>query len=124
LALLIVANHSIGHGIKELIPDFYEENYVLLPCITVLANPAVNCFYLISGHFGIRRSKSGFIKLMIPVVTVSIFLAIGEHLFHYGGIGTLIRTVLFPWMNWWFVAVYMIIWMLSPYINIMLDHMI
>ena len=109
MALLIVANHSIGHGIKELIPDLYEENYVLLSFITVLANPAVNCFYLISGYFGIRRSRSGFIKLMVPVVTVSIFLAIGEHFSHYGGIGTLIGTVLFPWMNWWFVAVYMIL---------------
>lgn len=74
LAILIIMNHSIGHGIKIIDYNLYMSNQIFLNLIWTFANPAVNIFFLISGYFGIKRNKKSaiyFLETMIIIGTVS-----------------------------------------------------
>lgn len=113
LAIMIIINHSIGHGLQECAFVLYENNKNLLDILWGVCNPAVNIFFLISGYFFIRRSKNKFLFLLESQLIISIiYLAI------FGStVKKILLNLLFPWENWWFITVYMILFILSPYIN-------
>lgn len=122
LAILIIMNHSIGHGIKTIDYNLYTSNQIFLNLIWALANPAVNIFFLISGYFQIKRNKKSaiyFLETMIIIGTVSSIVS-----FFLGNmtVFSIVKAIILPWSSWWFMTVYMILWILSPFINGLIDN--
>ena len=66
LALMIVVNHSIGHGLEQYDAALYENSKIALGFLWGVCNPAVNVFFIISGYFLIKRSVNKFIVLLEP----------------------------------------------------------
>ncbi len=97
-------------------------NYAINQLLEVLCLVAVNCFILISGYFGVNSQfkTNKLIQLLIQVYTYSIglslvcFLLIPESF----SLINLINT-LFPLLRqtWWFMSIYLILYLLSPYLN-------
>lgn len=122
LAILIIMNHSIGHGIKTIDYNLYTSNQIFLNLIWAFANPAVNIFFLISGYFQIKRNKKSaiyFLETMIIIGTVSSIVS-----FFLGNmtVFSIVKAIILPWSSWWFMTVYMILWILSPFINGLIDN--
>ena len=113
LALMIVVNHSIGHGLEQYDAALYENSKIALGFLWGVCNPAVNVFFIISGYFLIKRSVNKFIVLLEPQLILAII-----YLLVFGfTIKKAILNILFPWENWWFITTYLILFVLSPYIN-------
>lgn len=113
LALMIVVNHSIGHGLEQYDAALYENSKIALGFLWGVCNPAVNVFFIISGYFLIKRSVNKFIVLLEPQLILAVI-----YLFVFGfTIKKAILNILFPWENWWFITTYLILFVLSPYIN-------
>lgn len=109
LAILIIMNHSIGHGIKTIDYNLYTSNQIFLNLIWAFANPAVNIFFLISGYFQIKRNKKSaiyFLETMIIIGTVSSIVS-----FFLGNmtVFSIVKAIILPWSSWWFMTVYMIL---------------
>ena len=107
--------HIIGPYLKE----FTGENLVYAIFINGVFNTGVTCFMLISGYFGIKRSVSKAIKLWYIVLLYSIIdfgiscLLLGEFSFKD------LVCSLFPLSTnkYWFITAYMLIFIISPYVN-------
>jgi len=86
-------------------------------------NMGVSLFVLISGYFGMRFSISKMVKLMSPVV----FYAVASTLIsfsidHYFSVREIVNAVFAVFVNkYWFVTAYLVIFMLSGYINKLLQ---
>lgn len=72
LALMIVVNHSIGHGLEQYDAALYENSKIALGFLWGVCNPAVNVFFIISGYFLIKRSVNKFIVLLEPQLILAI----------------------------------------------------
>lgn len=121
LAIMIVMNHSIGHGIKNIDYSIYENNKIMLDIIWSFTNPAVNIFFLISGYFGIKRTKKSGLTLLDNMLIIGFILGMISLFLGTMGLIDLIKSIVFPWSSWWFMTAYMIIWVLSPYINFSIE---
>ena len=100
-------------------------NYYLLLVLEGLCICAVNLFVLISGYFLSANGKRRAIKAIELVVQV-ILMNLGSHLLIaiFSGKGTTLTDTLYASVpNNYFVAFYVTLYLISPYINILLSHL-
>ncbi len=125
--LFIVAHHFSGHSGFNFSKDLITVNRLWVQFIGIGGKIGVNIFVLISGYFlvssqSIRTNKV--IKLWIQLFTYSIlifafFTVLGINPF---GIRELIEYSLpVTYSHWWFASTYFILYLLSPYINKLLN---
>ena len=116
----IVFYHLIIH-----VPGLYQEVSWARPLRTLM-HIGVVVFVMISGYFGIRRSLRGFLKIALAVSFYNLFGILVAH-FVYEQPFELISllTVLLPVSNggYWFITTYVILFLLSPYVNQVLDSL-
>nr|MDE6534776.1 acyltransferase [Muribaculaceae bacterium] len=122
---LILILHANGHALG--LPDaesihqrpFYEIFRIFCECFAIIG---VNVFVLISGWFGIRASKKGFLALWFQVIYF--YLGIVLVLYCLGLIPLSlnnISSVLCLNGSGWFVVSYSILYILSPVLNKFLE---
>lgn len=70
LMLMVVLVHLTGNGIlSDTTPLSYtENNWIIANIIDAICYPAVNCFILISGYFGLHPTVKKYLGLEIPVI--------------------------------------------------------
>lgn len=117
--LLIVVWHMNGHIIQgspivhPLVTGMFDKAQILISF-------HVDLFILITGYFGIRHSTRGFVKTL----SLCLFYLIGINmvsLLRGNGINWL--EIIFPISNmpWWFMRNYLILTLIAPFIEIMLN---
>lgn len=128
---MIVVWHMGSHGISNQI-NVYEDmsniNSYLYQVIRFLSVIAVNCYVLISGYF---LSKSKFkvkklIKLLIEVFSFSIIIYVGLVIFgieQFQPINFLMNFFPIFFVKYWFVSIYIVVYIFSPYLNVLIKHM-
>lgn len=123
--LLIVAAHfSVQGGFPKPTVADLDFSYVCQQIIGLYAYVGVSAFMLITGYFMVSSTKTNgrkAFKLIVDILFYSILLlAICGVL----GLKTLSKTDIFgsliPWGNYWFVVNYIVILLLSPYLNTLL----
>lgn len=121
LMLMVVLVHLTGNSILNAntpLPHT-ELNWIISNIIDSFCYPAVNCFILISGYFGMRPTFKKFLKLDLPVVMYGIllFVLLGNY-----GTGTLLQS-LFPVImkQYWFLVGYVLLMLTAPLINIFVE---
>lgn len=128
--VMIVAHHGIVHGLGfENIQTTAMNNQFGLIYFEVNAFLviAVNCFFWISGYFHIKRRISRAIELIIEtmvyifVLNVILYLTGNISIMNFLGILKLIKRVLFFYLGYWFLTAYLILFIISPYLNKMVD---
>lgn len=127
----IVSLHYLGVGgsfynIYDGNTTLIDGNYCLASWLEALSIVGVNCFVLISGYFLINSSfkwkKIGQIYLTTIFYSVILFLI---HVIFYGfSLGDAVSSFLPVLMStYWFITVYLVLYLLSPYINILCNHL-
>jgi len=129
---LIIIIHFTGHGIfvlSETYPTRTGFEALFPKLLHGLSFCAVNTFILISGYFSIRPKAKSFFKFYLMCA----FYAGLTYLIHLYITDThinrrLIYYTLFPFglwktsTNWWFPAQYIILYILSPLLNKIIDN--
>lgn len=118
-------NAGMGGGLKHV--DSGTFNYYSMHYLESMSIIAVNCFVLVSGYFMVGKSQVKLIKA-INLIGITIFyglviylvISFIENLFNVKGLLTAI--IPFYGANW-FVASYIVIFLLSPFINNMLNRL-
>ena len=126
--LRIVAMYMIlvYHTICYVLYDYRVESPIVASLMTLL-HIGVPLFVLISGYFGIHPSIRGFFKLYAIVVFYNLFfffirLATGDLSFSFGAFCKL----WFPFSygdGYWFITVYIMLYLLSPFLNHIIESM-
>lgn len=127
--VIIVAHHFSIYGGFEFPKDTITVNQLWLQFIQIGGKIGVNIFVLISGYFLISAKSlktSKVIKLWVQVFSYSIalftlFIASGIEPFR---LKELIKHF-FPitFSQWWFASSYFVLYLVSPYINILLNSL-
>lgn len=119
---LIILFHFVWHSNYEA-PDLSKTKY-FLAFINMFGELGVNCFILITGYFCInsRFKLEKIIKLLSQVLFYSILVYIV-----YGFVDITPSSwyyILFPntFSVWWFTSTYILIYLLSPYINKIINN--
>lgn len=122
LMLMVVLVHLTGNGVLACdtpIP-FTETNWLIANLFDSLCYPAVNCFILVSGYFGLRPTFRKFLKLDIPIVVYGIllWLLFDRHL--SGGV-----RYCFPVLShsYWFLKEYVLLFLAAPIINVFIENL-
>lgn len=120
LMTMIVIWHYIMHGLNMKDPSLYvnEWDNSLIFTSTFLSFH-VDCFIFISGYFGLTLKKKKVIRLLLMLLTYSLFTQFVGFLIGYDmGIFT-IAQAFFPISNnrWWFLTSYFYLLLLSPFLN-------
>lgn len=91
-------------------------NILLGYVISAIGNTGVSCFVLLSGYFGLKFKMQRFIQLILITTfyTVISFIANNGLVFNISFFDSLI--VVLRYKNW-FIACYLILMLLSPFIN-------
>lgn len=111
---MIVCGHFLIHSLRPVIP--YGVYATLMP----LCIDGVNIFFLISGWFGIRFSIKSLFRLVILVIGFASVGAVGLALCgHPLSLSKLSMMLFFPagQTRYWFIAVYIMLMILSPVLN-------
>ena len=116
----IVVFHLFIHN-KEVTGDLYYTR-----ALTTLFSIGVPVFVLISGYFGIRRSVKGLLNIIAQVVfycLIAVLLCF--FVFHQSVTTDNILGIIFPITKtqYWFVSSYLLLYILSPYLNRLLDKL-
>ncbi len=122
----IVVNHFMGHSLIKysVLNSHFELNssHFLLGFIVV----GVNCFILISGYFGIKFKLRGLFKLYL----ICFFYGILGYFFHLLIDNQYLGKTILNWSifalsksEWWFINGYIVLFFLSPFINIPINTM-
>ena len=112
--------HVIIHGYSYMTPDHNNnQNLLFVSFCCTLFSPAVYCFMLISGWYGIKFSLKKYAHLSFMAV-VCFCLSIIIRYF-WGGIKpTIIVEFIFPLscQFWWFLTCYAMVFLIAPFINL------
>lgn len=126
--IMIITLHTLGHGGALKNTNILSTNFFGAHFLKSLAIVAVNCYVIISGFFGINSKfkLKKVIDLYIQVLFYSIIISL---LFWLTGIesintGSILKSI-FPitMQTWWFMSVYLVLYMLTPYINKLLKSL-
>ena len=113
----IVIIHAFGHGSGldyEWIYSLSEHPETFGHSVLIsLGEAGVTIFMFISGWYGIRVSA----RKVITMITMLMFYVILTSLFAGSSIKGISLSLLHPWDGWWFVQSYIIVWILSPFIE-------
>ena len=124
--IMIIAHHIAVHSQFSFASDSITINKLWIQFIQMGGKIGVDIFVLISGYFlitsnGIKTNKV--IKLWLQIFTYStgIFLAVVLVSPQSFGIKELVKNVLpITFSRWWFASTYFVLYVISPYINILL----
>ena len=126
LMLMIVIHHSIVHGLglvnlRDNLPADVSGVVLSLNAFVVVA---VNCFFWISGFYKIQFRWKKFIDLLLEVVfyvivTNIIVMVVGHEFIE---VGTFIKHTIGFIGSYWFMAVYFALYILSPYLNRLIEN--
>lgn len=101
--------------------EMSEINQLLGHFINAIGNIGVSCFILISGYFGIKFNAYRFIQIALLTTFYTIFIHIINHGWEINM--ALIRSAFtIPLYHNWFITCYLILMLLSPFINKSLEH--
>lgn len=127
--IMIIAHHYAVHGFSSDMLSYGANRYIV-DILSLGGKLGVNIFVLISGYFMVKSIFT--IKKLLIVV--------GQTYFYALGILILFTTILTPvtainkvdikksifslsYGSYWFVTCYVVLMILSPYINILIDNM-
>ena len=120
ITFMILIHHIIvhGYGLIGLKNEFHYAS-IIPPAYMFILNAfcivAVNCFYWISGYFGIRRS---FKKILLLYLQSMVFMTLYQVLFlALKNESISIYFILMPFKDYWFIATYIFLCLFAPYIN-------
>lgn len=133
LALMVISIHINANGTGRVLMHSYGSDWsVLINAVCNLSFPAVNCYVLISGFFSYKNDKKmekvmmGLVKLWLAVLFFSVLGYIGSSVY----LGNKLEMVelfqrFFPILRgkWWYMTVYFVLMLLSPYINRMCSNL-
>lgn len=94
------------------------------PYITGATTTGVNLFILISGYFGIKLKWRSLLNMLSALTIYSIISVLGRCIIFGEGIETEdVTSLLFPMSDsyWWFAKCYMMLMLLSPAINLIIE---
>lgn len=121
----IVFWHLLVHGIGLIHQDFYHDvdSYkVFLYCLAPFFSFAVNCFFFISGFYGIKLTLNKFLSFLVQAFIYTLFtsfvinITTGEYSFRM--LWSIVSNS-FPFASngLWFLVAYIYLMMLSPVFN-------
>lgn len=126
---LIVIHHSVvsGLGLNEHLNSgiyCFNKINILLVFLNSFAIVSVNVFFLISGYFTIKFSMKKFIKLYGEIAFYSIIIYL---VFVISGlekltIKNIVKYSIFAVNDYWFMIVYLLLMLISPYLNIVIKE--
>lgn len=127
LILMIIMHHTLLRGsvsLRLLETGDFDTKYNIFIFINSFLVVAVNCYFLISGYFKIKLHWIKIIKLLGSVYfiyfTVNIaYIVCTQAVFTI----SMLKGFLFPISQFWFVFIYFVLSMLSPYLNIFLKEL-
>lgn len=124
----IVVYHMIVPTGGNLINNTIGMTNVIIDLISLLIIVHVNSFILITGYFQSQNKFSlkkllslVFMAWFYKIIIACIFFVIGIHKFNSIEIVTILSP--FEFANNWFLVVYMSLYLISPYINILLNKL-
>ena len=96
--------------------SYAQANLFVGYVISAIGNIGVSCFVLLSGYFGVKFKMQRFIQLILITTFCTVISFIANHgwLFNISFFDSLI--VVLRYKNW-FIACYLILMLLSPFIN-------
>lgn len=121
--IFIIIHHflSRNYGLYVISNELAEQDDVLLKLLVQqVGGLGVPCFMFISGYYSMRFRKERFVDMIIQCFMYALIGAIGLYIF-YSIIAW--QTVLFPINCWWFIAAYLVVYMLSPGLNYMFENL-
>lgn len=126
--VLILAHHFSVHGGFDILNEMVTLNRIWIQFFQMGGKVGVNIFVIISGYFlisskGIKISK--ILNLLIQlsfysIVLYLIFVFCGKEIFSVKG---LLENCLPLFTKWWFASAYFILYLLSPYLNRLLNSL-
>ena len=111
--LLILYMHSFAMGGSQTMSDF---NHYIGHVIGSVGNIGVTCFILISGYFGSRFKIERFLQIILLTTVYSIFVTLVNNGLTMN-MEVLKAMLVIPLYNNWFIACYLLLMVLSPFIN-------
>lgn len=127
--VMIIAHHVGVHSGFQFASDSLSVNSLWVLFLKVVGKIGVNIFVLISGYFLINAKSlktSKVLKLWLQILTYSLLIYMvlvicGLEPF---GIVSLIKNILpMTYSDWWFASTYFVLYLLSPYINKLLNSL-
>lgn len=127
--VMIIAHHIAVHSGFSFSTEHVTLNRLWVQWLSLGGKIGVNVFVLISGYFLILSHEikiNKFLKLLLQILTYSvgiyfIFIILGLEPF---GIKTFIKNLLpITFSKWWFASVYVLLYLLYPYINKLLTSL-
>lgn len=97
-----------GHGLR-----------IFLHCF---CNIGVNLFFMLSGYFGIKFSNKKVFKFIYDIYLYTIILTLIGVIFKFIPVNIFtIFQLIVPFRNYWFVIVYLVLMLISPYLNLITE---
>lgn len=126
--LMVVGLHYFGKGGArfQITPRSCPGNYFVTNLFLSLFIPAVNCFVLISGYFGIRLRLQKLFKLECELLfySVSLFaLLVVLKLQPFRSRDFLLSFFPVLTREWWFVSIYVVLFLIAPFLNLLIEKM-
>lgn len=125
LMFMIIVHHILlrGCGLRNLYKNSFDNNNLLFSFLNVFLVVAVNCFFLISGYYGIKKNLKKAIKLTLAVYVIYWIINIAGLIFGNEILNTeFIKGIIFPISQYWYIFVYLVLSFIGPYLNILLDQ--
>jgi len=123
LMFLVIILHYNNSDMGEAYKTAEGYNLIVLKIFEVLASYAVNCFVLISGYFMVNSKKVTFKKPLLLLLLVIGYQVVNYVVMcilgYYPFVPTELAKSFFP--SNWFVILYLVLYLLAPYINRMLE---
>lgn len=126
LMIMIIIIHYGNPAMNKPLTQTEGINYYLIHILRSITAVAVNTFIVITGYFLINKNEVKiskviqlfWITLFYAVVIFTVALITGNETINFETIKTFLRTIL----DRWFVTIYIILYLLAPYINKMIKY--
>lgn len=123
---MVLVTHIIAHG--KLIENSTGSLQLILQLIKAICIVHVNSFILVSGYY-MCKSKFKLSKVLHLIFTVWIYQAIVVAFGSYVGwynftLAELVRELSpFNMLSYWFIKIYLLVYCISPFLNILIDNL-
>lgn len=122
--LFIIVHHCVinGYGLQGRLKGeiFSEGGYnIFLSALNTVVIIGVNVFFLISDYYGIRFSVKRLVLLILDLYFYADILIVFSVVIGMQPLGLdVAKSLIFPFCKYWFVNVYIILYILSPVLNV------